>query len=265
MNAQAPHATPRLTGARRTAPPAAAATAAHDAGLARIRDAIAGAASRGEVAAPVKTPQLAHVVLNVPEIGQALAFYTGFLGYTVVAEDKQLGVYFLSAGDDHHTIALGECLPRGPRALLRLPRLLPRLVNLLRARLSGERSASGQRRVRPTLGAIRMALRPGLQHIGMRVESEAELHRLYRAMKAQGIRVQWAVNHGDMIKGIYIDDGNGNMVELFVDGARGREVLALARQAGGFHNFRRITEAVGAPGELPSYDLDPDSELGAQP
>lgn len=236
----------------------------HDAGLARIRDAIAALERSGETAAPVKTPQLAHIVLNVPEIDAALAFYTGFLGYTVVAEDKQLGVYFLSAGDDHHTLALGECLPRGPRALLRLPRMIPRLVNLVRARLSDERSATGQRRVRPTLGAIRMALRPGLQHIGMRVESEEELHRLYRAMKSKGIKVQWAVNHGDMIKGIYIDDGNGNMVELFVDGARGREVLELAQRAGGFHAFKRITDRVGAPGELPSYDLDPETELGAR-
>lgn len=236
----------------------------HDAGLARIRAAITAGTHDVSAGAPVKTPQLAHIVLNVPEIKQALAFYTGFLGYTVVAEDKQLGVYFLSAGNDHHTIALGECLPRGPRALLRLPRMLPRLVNLLRARFSDERSATGQRRVRPTLGAIRMALRPGLQHIGMRVESEEELHRLYRAMKANGIKVQWAVNHGDMIKGIYIDDGNGNMIELFVDGARGREVLELAQRAGGFHNFKRITDRVGAPAEMPSYDLDPETELGVQ-
>jgi catechol 2,3-dioxygenase-like lactoylglutathione lyase family enzyme len=234
--------------------------------LALIRNAIVDIENgrQAKPASTVKTPRLAHVVLNVPEIKPALDFYTGFLGYTVVAEDKQLGVYFLSAGDDHHTIALGECLPRGPRALLRLPRMLPRLVNLLRARFSDERSASGQRRVRPTLGAIRMALRPGLQHIGMRVESEDELRKLYSAMKTRGIKVQWAVNHGDMIKGLYLDDGNGNMVELFVDGARGRDVLDLARRAGGFHNFKRITDRVGAPQELPSYDLDPETELGAR-
>ena len=236
-----------------------------DTGLAQIRNLIADMERRGEIAGPVRTPRLAHVVLNVPEIDAALAFYTGFLGYSVVAEDKQLGVYFLSAGDDHHTIALGECLPRGPRALLRLPRMLPRLVNLLRARYSGDRSATGKRRVMPTVGAIRMALRPGLQHIGMRVDSEAELHRLYQAMKTRGIKVQWAVNHGDMIKGIYIDDGNGNMIELFVDGARGREVLELARRAGGFHAFRRITDSTGAPDELPSYELDPETELGGTP
>jgi len=241
-----------------------------ESGLARIRNAIleierADAHATGESRRPPAAPQLAHVVLNVPEIDAALAFYTGFLGYVVVAEDRQLGVYFLSAGNDHHTIALGECLPRGPRALLRLPRMLPRLFNLLRARLSDDRSATGRRRVRPTLGAIRMALRPGLQHIGMRVDSEEELHRYYIAMKTRGIKVQWAVNHGDMIKGIYVNDGNGNMIELFVDGERGKEVLDLAKRAGGFHNFRRITERVGAPEEIPSYDLDPEIDLGVQP
>lgn len=235
-----------------------------DTGLARIREVIDDLERSGNAVAPVKTPRLAHVVLNVPEIDDALAFYTGFLGYTVVAEDKQLGVYFLSAGDDHHTIALGECLPRGPRALFRLPRMLPRLVNLVRARFTDERSATGQKRVLPSLGAIRMAMRPGLQHIGLRVESEDELRRMYEAMKARGIKVQWAVNHGDMIKGIYVGDGNGNMIELFVDGARGREVLDLAQRAGGFHAFKRITDQVGAPEEMPSYDLDPETELGAR-
>ena len=235
-----------------------------DAGFARLRDAIADLERSGTTAAPVATPRLAHIVLNVPDLPAALAFYTGFLGYTVVAEDKQLGVCFLSAGDDHHTLALGECLPAGPRALLRLPRMLPRLVNLVRARLSDERSASGQRRVKPTLAAIRMALRPGLQHIGMRVANEAELKRLYEAMKARGIKVQWAVNHGDMIKGLYVHDGNGNMVELFVDGDRGRELISLAQRAGGFHALKEITDRVGAPEELPSYDLDPETELGAR-
>lgn len=230
----------------------------------RIRDAVARLEQSGATNTPPSTPRLAHVVLNVPDLPAALAFYTGFLGYTVVAEDRQLGVFFLSAGDDHHTVALGECLPRGPMALFRLPRMLPRLARLLRARFSEDRSASGQRRVRPTLGAVRMALRPGLQHIGFRVESEAALLRLYEAMEARGIKVEWAVNHGDMIKGIYVTDGNGNMVELFVDGARGKEVLSLAERAGGFHAFRRITDAVGAPDELPSYDLDIATELAAE-
>lgn len=227
----------------------------------RLREVVDELARNGEISSPPIVPRLAHVVLNVPDVDAALAFYVGFLGYTVTAVDRQLGVHFLSAGDDHHTIALGECLPRGPRALWRWPRLAPRLARLLRVRFSDERSATGKRRVRPTLGAVRMALRPGLQHIGLRVASEAELRRLYDTLRARGIRVQWAVNHGDMIKGLYVHDGNGNMVELFVDGPRGRTVLDLARRAGGFHAFQRVVARVGAPDELASFDLDPETEL----
>lgn len=226
-----------------------------------LRAAVDEEAKRAPSAAPPVTPRLAHVVLNVPDVRAALDFYVGFLGYAEVAIDEQLGIHFLSAGDDHHTIALGECLPRGPRALVRLHRVLPRVARLIRARLSDERSASGRRRVRPTLAAIRMALRPGLQHVGFRVGSEAELARLHDRMRARGIRVRWAVNHGDMIKGLYVHDGNGNMVELFADGARGREILDLARRAGGFHALRRVMDQVGSPAELPSFDLDPEADL----
>ena len=226
-----------------------------------LRAAVDEEAKRAPRAATPFPPRLAHVVLNVPDVRAALDFYVGFLGYAEVAVDEQLGVHFLSAGDDHHTIALGECLPRGPRALLRLHRMVPRLLRLIRTRLSDERSAAGRRRVRPSLAAIGMALRPGLQHLGFRVESEAELERLYRAMRERGIRVRWAVNHGDMIKGLYVHDGNGNMVELFADGARGREILDLARRAGGFHSLRRVMDRVGAPPEDPSYDLDPEVDL----
>ena len=233
----------------------------HEPSFVRVRAVIDELVQTGEIASPPLVPRLAHVVLNVPDVKAALDFYVGFLGYTVTAVDRQLGVHFLSSGDDHHTLAIGECLPWDLRALVRWPRLVPRLVHLVRARLSGERSATGKRRVRPTLGAIRMALRPGLQHIGFRVASEAELKRIYAALRSRGIRVQWAVNHGDMIKGIYVHDGNGNMVELFVDGSRGREVLDLARRVGGFHAFQRVTASVGAPDELPSFDLDPETEL----
>lgn len=232
-----------------------------DPALRDLRAAVDEEEKRTPRAAAPAPPRLAHVVLNVPDLRAALDFYVGFLGYTEVAVDDQLGVHFLSAGDDHHTLALGECLPRGPRALLRLHRLVPRLVRLLRTRLSDERSDAGRRRVRPSLDAIRMALRPGLQHIGFRVESEAELERLYRAMRARGIRVRWSVNHGDMIKGLYVHDGNGNMVELFADGARGREILELARRVGGFHALRAVIDRVGAPPQVPSYDLDPEVDL----
>lgn len=203
------------------------------------------------------TPRLAHVVYNVTDLDRAVAFYTRIYGYQLAAHDRSLGVTFLTAGDDHHTIALQECLSLHPLKIL--PGIaggLRRLRTLLRTRHSAATSpATGRTRVLPPLAIILGSLRPGLNHVGYRVQNETELRAYIELLRARAIPIVWAVNHGDMIKGVYFKDPAGNLCELFVDGAKARELKARL-DAG-----EPLTAV--QQDDLPTYELDLDSEIPA--
>jgi len=203
------------------------------------------------------TPRLAHVVFNVPDVARASMFYQRVYGYQVATEDKALGVVFLTAGDDHHTIALQECLSLNP---LRLPaslfRMTRRGLHMARAHLRGETSRlSGRRRVMPPPRIVWASLRNGLNHLGFRAQNEQELRAYYHRLRAAAAPILWTVNHGDMIKGIYFKDPAGNVCEIFADGEKAQEIRAKMARGEVADDMR--------PDDLPSYELDLESELGA--
>jgi ubiquinone biosynthesis protein COQ4 len=207
---------------------------------------------------PSTPPRLAHVVYNVPDVERAVQFYRRVFGYEVAARDEALGVVFMTGGDDHHTIALGECASftpwSFPRTALRGGR---RITALVRSRLSGERSSDGRKRVLPPLSVVLAAVRQGHNHAGFRVDSERDLVAYARRLRSAGTPIRWAVNHGDMVKGIYFTDPAGNMIELFVDGERARE-LAKQREQGVPLSHLAMKE------ELRNYDLDLDSLMSSE-
>lgn len=204
---------------------------------------------------PQVTPRLAHIVYNVTDLERAVGFYTRIYGYQLAAHDRALGVTFLTAGDDHHTIALQQCLSLHPLELL--PGIvggLRRLRTLLRARRETANPALGRRkRVLPPLRIIFASLRPGLNHVGYRVQNDTELRAYLEVLRARAVPIIWAVNHGDMIKGVYFKDPAGNLCELFVDGDKARELKARL-EAG------EPLSAVQQE-DLPTYELDLDAEL----
>jgi catechol 2,3-dioxygenase-like lactoylglutathione lyase family enzyme len=201
-------------------------------------------------APPAVTPRVAHVVFNVPDLARATTFYTRVFGYEIATHDHALGVTFLTAGDDHHTIALQECLSLHP---LRFPasawRGLKRGAGILRAHLGGETSRlSGRRRVLPPPRIVLASLRRGHNHTGFRVTGDADLRGYVARLRAFGTPIVWAVNHGDMIKGVYFRDPAGNLCELFVDGPLARDIRA--RLAAG------EKPDVERPDDLPTFELD---------
>lgn len=198
-----------------------------------------GIAHRPEARAwrdPEVTPRLAHVVWNVPDLSHAIYFYTRAFGYRVVARDAALGAVFLSAGDDHHTLALQETPSLLP---WRIPEAIRRLRALTASRREGGTSASGRPRVLPSLPVLLAGLRSGLHHVGFRVQNDEELRAYLRRLTSAGARVVWRVNHGDFIHGVYVKDPSGNLLELFVDGDEARALVAR----GAFAETREVTLA----------------------
>ena len=62
-------------------------------------------------AARIRPLRLCHVALNIPKAGkeQAVAFYTGRLGFQVSDHVRDVGVFLRAPGDsDHHTLLLGH-------------------------------------------------------------------------------------------------------------------------------------------------------------
>lgn len=176
---------------------------------------------------PTATPKIAHIVYNVPDLERAVSFYTRIFGYQIAAQDRALGVTFLTAGDDHHTVALQECVSLNP--LLAIPgmlRGLKRLAVMLRAHRQDASAQTGRRRVLPPPRIVLASIRTGMNHIGFRVQNEDDLRAYIQLLRARAIRIEWAVNHGDMIKGVYFKDPAGNLCELFVDGEKAKEIKA---------------------------------------
>ncbi len=57
----------------------------------------------------------------------------------------------------------------------------------------------------------------GLSHIAFRLRDEAHLHAAYDDLKAHGVNIITAVNHG-VTKSVYFRDPDGNQLEVYCDG-----------------------------------------------
>ena len=188
---------------------------------------------------PKQTPKLVHAVLNVPSAPKAETFFDNLFNYQTVVRDERLGLVAMSAGNDHHTIALQEYLPDTPLRLLRgLPKLLRRAGAMAKASgKGGDRSPSGRKVSRPPLSVIRGAFGPGVHHLGFRVADEAELRAYYRMLRSHAVKVEWACNHADATKSLYVKLPNGVLAELFCDVGEIREQLEKLQTEGLPENF----------------------------
>lgn len=205
---------------------------------------------------PTAPPRLSHVALNVQSRARAEHFYSRVYGYTVSARDERLGVTFMTSGDDHHTLALQEAWPTGPLSTLRgIVKNAPRVAGMVRARLGDARSSSGKKTVIPPLRIAWAHLAPGLSHVGYRVRDLAELRAYRHSLRSAGVKVDWAVNHNDLVKGLYFRDQSGNFCELFVDGDEVRAMQAEVADGASLDRFRID--------DFKNYELDLDAELGS--
>jgi len=127
----------------------------------------------------IKVRNVGHVVLKVREIERSARFYRDVLGLKEVARGNfGRPMAFFSTGDNHHDVAILEV---GPDAAL------------------------------PESGAV------GLYHVALRIGTTLdELRAAHAHLLAHGYTKLRLTDHR-VSQSIYLDDPDGNGVELYVD------------------------------------------------
>lgn len=121
--------------------------------------------------------RIGHVHLKVADLDRAIDFYRGVLGFSLT---QRMGdsAAFLAAGGYHHHIGLNTWESKGGPP--------------------------------PPAGAT------GLYHVAILYPSRAALADALRRLKAAGIRLDGASDHG-VSEALYLRDPDGNGVELYWD------------------------------------------------
>jgi catechol-2,3-dioxygenase len=127
----------------------------------------------------IRVRNVGHVVLKVRDIERAAHFYRDVLGLKEVARGTfGRPMAFFSTGDNHHDIAVMEMGPDAPA---------------------------------PAAEAT------GLYHVALRIGTTLdELRAAAAHLQSHGITRQRLRDHV-VSQSIYVDDPDGNMVELYVD------------------------------------------------
>ena len=125
--------------------------------------------------------ELGHVVLYVTDLEKVAGFYRDTLGFKEVVHQWPIAAF--SAGRTHHEMLLIEV---------------------------GPSTGSGQ-------AARSHQPKPGLYHVGFKVgDSTEELRAAYKELKAAGVTIVGATDHG-VTHSLYIKDPDGNELELYAD------------------------------------------------
>ena len=143
--------------------------------------------------------RIGHVHLKVADLDRALAFYRDALGLGVTADAREVGLdaAFLAAGDYHHHIGLNTWESAGATP--------------------------------PPAGHT------GLYHVAFVYPDRRALGRAVRRLLDHGYPVDHGTDHGGTVS-VYLDDPDGNGVELYYDRPRaewfdadGRPVIKAER------------------------------------
>ncbi|MEO0771762.1 MAG: VOC family protein [Pseudomonadota bacterium] len=120
---------------------------------------------------------IGHIHLKVADLGRAIGFYSGVLGFEV-QQRLPSGAAFLSAGGYHHHIGLNTWESKGGTP--------------------------------PPPGST------GLYHTAFLYPDRAQLADALRRVTQAGYRIEGSADHG-VSEAIYISDPDGNGVELYRD------------------------------------------------
>lgn len=118
-----------------------------------------------------------HVVLRIRDLERSTAFYEGVLGFRKVGEIPGRMAFFTATGENHHDLALQSVGPDAPGPD-------PRGV--------------------------------GLYHVAIRLKSEEDVRRAFRALVTAGADIVGATDHG-VSRSLYIRDPDGIELELYAD------------------------------------------------
>ena len=127
----------------------------------------------------MKVRELGHAVIKVRDRDRSEAFYGGVLGMKLAARHETMPMTFYTLGN-HHDLALLEVGDEAPDA---------------------DRNA------------------PGLFHLAFCVGQTLDELRAVRAeLEAAGVKIHATIDHV-VSKSLYLNDPDGNGVELYVDGS----------------------------------------------
>ena len=127
----------------------------------------------------MQVSKLGHAVIKVRDMERAEAFYHDVLGIEIAARHESMPMTFLTLGD-HHNLALLAVGDEAPDA---------------------DRNA------------------PGLFHLAFRIgDTLDELRTARDELEAAGVKVYATIDHV-VSKSLYMNDPDGNGVELYVDGS----------------------------------------------
>jgi catechol 2,3-dioxygenase len=172
--------------------------------------------------------RLAHANLFVSDLGAAERFWVGTAGLSKVFDEPGISAVFLSNGATHHDVALME-ISEQPRV-----------------GIGGHVQVSSER-----------GRRPGLNHLGFEMESEAALVEAYRRCQAAGVEVHRTTDH-KISRSVYLFDPDGNYVEFYADATDDwRETYE--RFEGNLIS-EHWDPLAADPETTPRYDDDPDIE-----
>ncbi len=124
--------------------------------------------------------RIGHIHLKVSDIERSLAFYQGILGFELIAKYGDSAA-FISAGGYHHHIALNTWNSKG------MPKASKRGV--------------------------------GLFHTAILYPNRKELARAYKRLIENSWPLTGVADHG-VSEALYLDDPDGNGVELYCDRPR---------------------------------------------
>lgn len=124
--------------------------------------------------------RIGHVHLKVSDLQRSLDFYVGLLGFKIM-EEVGVQAAFISAGGYHHHIALNTWFSKGSEPA---PRNMP-----------------------------------GLFHTAIVYPERRELARILERINQSAYSLSGAADHG-VSEALYLDDPDGNGVELYWDKPR---------------------------------------------
>jgi catechol 2,3-dioxygenase len=152
-------------------------------------------------AAGFRPRRLGHANLFVGELEKSVEFYSRVAGIELVRREPAIQAAFHSNGNTHHDIGMIQC-------------------------------SGGERRgvdgyVQPS--SFR-GHRPGLNHLGWEVNSEADLIKAIERAEAAGVRIMSYANH-QLSHSVYLTDPDGNYHEFYADVVEDwREIFNLERE-----------------------------------
>ena len=131
--------------------------------------------------------RVAHGNFFVSDLEASMRYYNDVLGLREVFREPGIGAGFLSNGSSHHDVGLIQVTDRT---------------------LTGR---DGQVQVAADRGRA-----PGLNHIGLEMETEAELVAAYERAREAEVEIHRTVDH-QISHSVYLFDPDGNYLEFYAD------------------------------------------------